>query len=429
MKRQVITFSILAAMLLLAASSCKKEQFDQELYNSLVDKLFRVDGIDEKHDWLLTKDDTITVKTPDNRIYSIQLLTGNPRTATRAEIAAEGVCYGNQVTLAYTVPIVSTLVYVTALDNNGNYLGYKIVSFGTKEIELTVDDLDPFGGGFKKPDYQTFTYVYTADFPVPSDASFDYNDMVLRISKKTPDLSNSLSVDLTVTLSAVGTKEPYAAAIQLVDVKYDDISSVTIVEGELMDKGYPFMRSVLKSEEPLVRGRNGEAVINLFECSHWTYSKEKTEVGSVLCRYFNVMRTTTEYESINGNPITVTYRINFKSREKARMLTFDRIDPFMIHQYNASNYEIHTYPHKFDEVLVHYITLREAFDNHLSWCVTIPKGDFLYPIEGAKLCSFNNVIGETFGPYEGFAGWLRNHNSNLNWYLNVTRPQLVFTLD
>jgi len=429
MKRQVITFSILAAMLLLAATSCKKEQFDKEQYDNLVDKLFHVDGLDENHDWLLTKDDTITVKTPDSRIYKIQLLTDNPHSALRAEIMAEGVCYGNQATLAYTVPIVSTQIYIVALDENGDYLAYKGVPFGTKEIEVTLNTMDQFGGIFKKPEDQTFTYVYTADFPVPSDASFDYNDMVLRISKKMPNQNNPFTVDLTVTLSAVGTKESYAAAIQLADVKYDDISSVTIVEGELMDKGYPFMRSVLKSEEPLVRGRNGEAVINLFECSHWTYSKEKTEVGGVLCRYFNVMRATAENQSINGEPITVTYRINFKTREKARMLTFDRIDPFMIHQYNASNYEIHTYPHKFDEVLVHYITLREAFDNHLSWCVTIPKGDFLYPIEGAKLCSFNNVIGETFGPYEGFAGWLRNHNSNQNWYLNVTRPQLVFTLE
>jgi LruC domain-containing protein len=429
MRRNVISFSILAALLLLSATSCKKELFDKNEYNDLVDRMFRVDGIDENHDWLLTKDDTITVSTPDSHIYSIQLLTGNPRTATRVEIIAEGVCYGNQATLAYTVPAVSSLIYIAALDKDGNYLAYKSVAYGTKEIELTVDTMNPFGGGFKKPDYQTFTYLYTADFPVPSDNSFDYNDMVLRISKKNHDLSNSLSIDLTVTLAAAGTKEPYAAAIQLVGIDYDDISSVTIVEGELMDKGYPFSRQILNTESPLVRGRNGQAVINLFENVHWTYSKEKDAVGSVLCRYFNVMKTTTEYESVNGDPLTVTYRINFKSRDKARLMTFDRIDPFMIHQYNASNYEIHTYPYKFDEVLVHYISNRDAFDNHISWAVVVPKGDFLYPIEGATLCSFNKTIGETFGPYEGFAGWLRSHTSNLNWYLTVTRPQLVFTLE
>ena len=427
MRRNVITFSIFAALLLLSATSCKKEMFDKIQYDELVDRLFKVDGIDEKHDWLLTKNDTITVKTPDSRIYSIQLLTGNPRTATRAEIIAEGVCYGNQATLAYTVPVVSPIIYIAALDQNGDYLAIKDVSYGTKEIELTVDTMDPLGGGFKKPDYQTFTYLYTADFPVPSTNSFDYNDMVLRISKRTPDLSNSLTVDLTVTLSAVGTKESYAAAIQLVGIDYDDINQVDIVDGELLDKGYPLARQILNTESPLVRGRNGEAVINLFENVHWTYNKEKTELGGILCRYFNVMKTTTEYESINGDPLTVTYRITFKSRDKARLMTFDHIDPFMVHQYNASNYEIHTYPYKFDEVLVHYISNRDAFDNHISWVVIVPKGDFLYPIEGATLCSFNNVIGETFGPYEGFAGWLRNHTTNLNWYLNLTRPQLVFS--
>ena len=424
MKQKHITLLLLAVVTLLTMGSCKKDLFDKETYTEAVDDQFRVDNIDKNHDWCLTKNDTITIKTPDARIYSVQIITGDPRTASRAEIAAEGVCYGNQAVLNYTVPVVITLIYIAALDQNGNYLGIVGFSYGTKEIELTLDILDS-SGSFNQPNYQTFTYIYDSSFPMPDD--FDYNDMVLRISKKTPNLANSVQVDLTVTMEACGADQIYAAAIQLVGISYDDVSKVEVVEGEPMDKDYPNnLREFIRSDESLLRGIHGEAVINLFDCAQWVFNKNFNEMGEIPIIRYNTTREAAENYSAKANPVTTTYRITFKNRDKARSMTFNTIDPFIIHRY-TSNYglwEVHTYAHKFDSTLIQVNS--SAYDNHISWSVIVPKADFRYPLEGISLCNFNSNLNETFGPYEGFAGWMKDHTSNRNWYLHLDRPQLVY---
>ncbi|MBR2114155.1 MAG: DUF4842 domain-containing protein [Prevotella sp.] len=426
MKKNHITLLLLAtAVTLLTATSCKKEYFDEEKYNDFVDDMFQVDGIDKNHDWCLTKDDTITIKTPESRIYSVEVLTADLRTASNPEIIAEGVCYGDQAELAYTVPVVATNIYIAALDQDGKYLGITSVPFGTKEIELAIDDLQPIGSKYTIPTYQTFTYLYVCTFPLPSEA-FDYNDMALRISKKNTRLENSLTVDLHVTLKAAGTKEPYAGAIQLADIKYSDIDKVEIVEGKPMDDGYPLMRQYITSDAPLICGRNGEAVINLFESAHWAFGKQRDEVGNIIRLIYNTTPSVQENYSSKADPINRTYRIYFKDRNKARMLTLNRVDPFLIHEYNGGKWEIHTYAHKFDEVLNSVFTNKAAYDNHMSWALIIPKADFKYPIEGMSLSTFDNELEETFGPYEGFVGWMKDHTTHHNWYLNLKRPDLVY---
>ena len=422
---RIILFSFMAALLFTTTSCHKKELFDEEQYNEYVDDMFQVDGIDKNHDWCLTKDDTITVKVSDSRISSVKLLTDNPIISS-SEIMAEGVCYGNQATLTYTLPLVANNIYIAALAEDGSYLGIKTTTYGTKEVELSLNEMQPIGSSFVMPTYQTFTYLYVCTFPLPSE-SFDYNDMVLRISKNNTRLENSLTVDLNVTLKAAGTKEqPYAGAIQLADIKYSDIDKVEIVEGKPMDDGYPLMRQFITSDAPLISGRNGEAVINLFESVHWSFGKQRDELGNVVSLIYNTTPSVQVNYSAKAEPIKRTYRIYFKDRNKARLLTLNRIDPFLIHEYNGGKWEIHTYPHKFDEVLYSIFTNKAAYDNHISWSIVIPKADFKYPIEGISLCSFDEVLEETFGPYEGFVGWMKDHTTHHNWYLNLKRPELVY---
>ena len=425
MKKKSNIVLLLAAAMLLGVTSCKKDLFDKEIYNEAVDDQFRVDNIDKNHDWCLTKNDTVLVKTPESAIYSVQLLTDNPPYSSRPEIAAEGVCYGNQARLAYTLPVQSEYLFIAALDSNGKYLGMKMVPYGTKETELKIDELSDLGNSYTKIVYQTFTYIYDSSFPMPDD--FDYNDMVLRISKKTPNLANSVQVDLTVTMEACGADQIYAAAIQLVGISYDDVSKVEVVEGEPMDKDYPNnLRDFIRSDETLLRGIHGEAVINLFDCAQWVFNKNFNEMGEIPIIRYNTTREESENYSAKADPVTTTYRITFKDRDKARSMTFNTIDPFIIHRYtnNYGLWEVHTYAHKFDSTLIQVNS--SAYDNHISWSVIVPKADFRYPLEGISLCNFNSSLNETFGPYEGFAGWMKDHTSNRNWYLHLDRPQLVY---
>jgi hypothetical protein len=408
--------------------SCEKEKFDKDAYNELVDYQFLVDNMDKEHEWCLTHSDTVTIINKGEDIYTVQVLTANPYLSEDAEIAAEGICFQNQqkdgyeTTLSYTLPSTQTQAYIAAKRKNGSYIGVVYFAVGTDTVDLDIEVMQT-AGTLKEPQPQTFTYLYEEGFPLPGD--FDFNDLVLRISKSTTSLS--YQVDLKVTVDAVGAARTYAAAIQLAGIKYTDIEKVEILEEKAMDAGYPLRRMTIDSDKTLLKGRNGEAVINLFESGHYVMNNELNSVGSVQTLLYNTETTERKNQSATVSPVTRTYRITFKDRSVTRAFTFDQIDPFLIQEYNGGLWEIHTYRYKFAEVLKSIYNGKQAYyDNHVSWSVVIPKGDFRYPIEGMSLGTYNNISGETFGPYMSFADWMKDHTQNNDWYLKIDHPQLLY---
>ncbi len=406
--------------LLMSVTSCNKELFDEQLYNEEVDYQFMIDNVDRNHDWILTKNDTITVSA-ESSIFRVQVLTSNPYVSNTAEIAAEGVVYGGQVVLMYTMPVNAQVIYVAAYNAYGNDLGYVEVAYGSKTLELSTAILSK-PGNIRVTSYQTMTYLYESTFPTPDD--FDYNDMVLRISKYNPVVGNDLVVDLKVTLQACGADELYAAALQLGDIKYSDIDKVTIVGGARMDEGYPIDRAYINNDI-LTRGRHGEAVINLFECAQWAMGKQSDELGDIELIHYNTEHIEVEGKSAIVAPVTTIYRITFKEANVAHSLTFDRLDPFILRSGETGGiWEVHTYAHKFDGTLKEVNS--SAYDNHISWAIVVPKADFRYTRYGISICGYNENTGETFGPYQGFVKWMQNHYTNRDWYETLDYPQLVY---
>lgn len=408
--------------------SCEKEQFDKNAYNELVDYQFLIDNIDTEHDWCLTHSDTVTILNKSEDIYSVQVLTANPYLSDNAEIAAEGVGYlneqknGYKTTLAYTLPITQQQAYIASKRQDGSYIGVVSFTVGTDTVNLDLGEMQT-AGNLKTPQPQTFTYLYEEGFPLPGD--FDYNDLVLRISKSATD--RSFQTNLKVTVEAVGASMSYAAAIHLANIKYDEVDKVEILEGEAMDQGYPRLRLAIESEQTLLRGRKGEAVINLFESGHYVMNRHLNDVGSIQTLFYNTEKADRKDASATVPSVTRTYRISFKNREKNRSLSFDQIDPFIIQEYNGGLWETHTYRYKFAETLKNIYSGRESFyDNHISWSLVVPKADFRYPIEGMSLGTYNNKTGETFGPYTSFADWMKDHTQNLEWYNQITYPQLLY---
>lgn len=413
--------TLMAAGLLAGLSACEKEQFDKQRYNEYVDYEFMIDNMDMSHQWQLTHSDTLTVKTSD-AVHKVQILTDNPINTTNVEVAAEAVCYGNEAVLAYTIPNTQSTVYLSAIATNGNFLGIRKLTFGTKELDLT-DIQQTEGSNINITTPQTFTYLYEENFPEPGD--FDYNDLVLRVGKGYTESSYDLL--LTVTVAAAGAVKQIAAGINLGGVSYDEVSKVEIVGGDIMDKDYPLPRRIMGSSDLLLRGRNGEAVINLFEDAHWVLLSGSDTNGSITRMLLNTVRGETEFRSASVSPVSRAYRITFRHRETARLLSFDQIDPFILEEYNGSVWEVHTYPYKFNDVLKDIFRGNQsAYDNHVSWCIVVPQKDFRYPIEGMSLGTYNKENGEVFGPYPDFANWMKNHFSYNNWYTNATHPQLLY---
>ncbi len=424
MKINKTTIAVVA-LALTAMTGCNKDQFDQNKYQGSVDTQFMIDYADPDHDWCLTKSDTITINTSEEKIYSVQVLTANPYGTTKSEIAAEGVCYGNHATLAYTIPITQSTVYIAALDNEGSYLGATPFQYGTKQIDLLSSQLTK-GSSLTSPTAQTFTYLYESTFPHPDD--FDYNDMVLRISKSMPDPGNAYIVDLSVKLEACGAGELYAAAIQLAGIPYSAISKVEIVGGKAMDEGYPIDPMFITNKSTLQRGHNGNAVIRLFECAQYALAKNTDEWGDIAVIRYNTSHEVAENYSAIVDPVTRTYRITFNSSEVARNFCFDHIDPFIIHEYNTGYWEVHTFPHRFEMLISNMETNLSAYDYPVSWSLVIPKSDFRYCRQGISLSSYNSTTGEVFGPYTDFTTWMQNHNNAQarKWYETLNVPSLVY---
>lgn len=408
-------------ILLLGVTSCQKELFDQNAYKQFTDFQFMIDHMDKQHDWNLTKSSTLTITVPEN-VKRVQILTDNPYNSVKAEIAASGICFNNQAVLDYSIPISQNKLYLAAISFDDSYMGVIPFSYGTTAIDLTQQALEQTGT-LTEPKPQTFTYLYEANFPEPED--FDYNDVVLRVSKDYNDVS--YQVLLTVKLEAVGTRKQVAGGIYLGGYSYDDITKVEIVDGEQMDKEYPMPYRMFGSNDLLVRGRNGEAIIYLFEDAHWAFLKSKEEDGSIMRKKLNTTRSESEFISAIVDPITTTYCITFKNRELARSLNFNKIDPFIMEEYNSAVWEVHTYYYKFNDVMKDiFRNNASAYDNHVSWCVVVPQRDFRYPIDGMSLGTYNSKTGEIFGPYNDFAKWMQNHSSYTEWYKNITHPQLLF---
>lgn len=416
-------------LFMLTFIACEKEKFDANAYNEIVDYQFLIDNVDRNHEWCLTHGDTITITNSGESIYAVQVLTNNPYTATNAEIAAEGVCFlngnmdgGHSTTLAYTLPIVQDRAYIAALKQDGTYIGVTPFTFGTDTVNLDYVILES-GKSVHTPQPQTFTYLYEEGFPLPGD--FDFNDLVLRVSKSITELS--YQVDLKVTVEAVGGNYSFAGAILLAGISYDDVDKVEILEGENMDKGYPLRHTMIDNDKTLLRSRSGEPVIRLFESGHYVLNNQLNEVGSVQTLFYNTETTPVEERSAIVPSVSRTYRISFKNRNIARSLSFDQIDPFITHEYNGGLWEIHTYKYKFQETLRSiYNGKSDFYDNHISWSIVVPKADFRYAVESMSLGTFNSHTGVTFGPYTSFAEWMTDHTQNNDWYEHITYPQLLY---
>ena len=414
---------MLSALLWAGLASCEKEQFNKEIYDGYVDYQFMVDSVDRTHDWLLTQSGSVMVTLP-MEVSRVQLFTADPYSIPGAEIAAESNALNgeSQLTLPYTIPIGQHTLYAAAINSNGEYLGVMPFDVDSQTLTLTTDRLTGSGTPLAT-DYQTFTYLYEADYPYPGD--FDYNDLVLRITKKPGPQPQD--IDLTVTLEAAGTDASCAAAIQLAGINYNDVEKAEIVNGMQMDLGYPLSNRFIKNDDLLQKGKNSQAVIRLFEHMHWAFSKKTNKLGTIDMLRYNTSHTDTENYSATVNPITTTYRITFKDASKARQFTFDNIDPFIIHVYNGGYWEVHTYAHKLDEVLWSiYNGKQNLFDNHISWSLVIPQRDFRYAEEGICLGSYNTKTGSRFGPYRYFSYWMQNHVSYQDWYRQITQEQLLY---
>ena len=415
MKQRLVKTVFLMIVIAGALSACVRDKFQYYGYEDQLEGYFPVDYVDPSHDWTSTSLTNTFIKGNVSNAYKLLILSGNPFTESNVEILAEAFTSSSiSKNMTYLAPAHISSVYVAVLDEDGKYLS---LTQGKVGGDITLSDDMPTGTA-KSLTPQKIYYGYEADYPNPGD--WDYNDVVLTMTKQ---LTSETTVDVNVTLAAVGYLTQIGAAIRWVGRQYDAVKDK--VE---RDESSTFMNA---PEQPRMyfsgewtdfqKSRSGEFVINLFDDAHLAMFHLASD-GSVIRRYFNTM-TNPGTTGAKQSPKTVTYTFTFDNEYEARNFTLAELDPFIIVRYGQSGsnfWEVHTYPYKLSEVLYPYYNgAASSYNNGFSWAVAVPYAKYLYPEEGFVIGEYKNTI--VTGAYQesghSFGEWILDRTKAKNWYL------------
>lgn len=428
-RKLLMALGLLGGLML---TSCHKDVFDEEDYNKILDEASPVDSVDAKHTWELAQDHIYVVEANVQiGVKSVMILSDNPLNmeSGNVEVMAQSpIEDGGRIILAATVPTITNELYAALLDDKGRYT---VVSFPVGTTVVNFSGVRSVNSQKPLPSKVTFVqqklvYCFEEEMPEPGD--YDYNDVVLRLSREVMD-SHHLKIE--VELAAVGGSKQLAAGLHLVGYKAEDIDSVTIEGGGSFDLGgsgynVPLQKMtspLFESSSLLQSGRNGEAMIYLFEDAHWAmgddlevtnqiYQRKKYNVAKSESDNFKILRTRTEI-----------YHVYFKSNQNITGFTPGMFDPFVLSPYYGYVWELHCYRDREAQVTREY-TLTKG--KNLPWALMIPYVSFRYPLEGVNI-GFKKS-GALFGAYMtrgcSFGEWAEDRNKCLDWYTSPTFNQV-----
>lgn len=417
---------ILTMLMAVATTSCRKNLYDEDALIDATKKLVTVDNIDSNHSWNLTTKRMVNADATwlSLGLKKVQVWSANPLAGEATNILEEAeIEDGQQKNIFFTAPADQRQFYLAVLDADGTYT---VQAFTANQLQVNFGkplcmqaEVDP-----RLLSYQVYTYCYEdyTEF-MTLDPDYDYNDLVLRVSHQRPADNQ---IRLNVTLTAVGTLNQVACAIRLIGLDYADVENVTIVDGESFDEGYKKTGDALISGSSLLlRGKNDEAVINLFEDAHYALGeRSKNDLGIVERTYCNVSKGS-GIDFAQMAPRTVSYLVTVKDASKLNPFTISSIDPFAIVADFSGYYELHPVgDNRHVQVLRPYAVSSAVVS--LPWALAIPTGAFRYPLQGINLGFYKQ--GVLFGAYmtknHSFGEWAKDHNNATDWYNYPTSNQV-----
>ena len=431
MHKSLIITIIAGVSVALGMTSCDKNVYDEKTHQELIHYYSSVDSVDQQHMWQLSQTKSLRYQVPSGSKYEqLRIYTANPITSSNAELMNQiYVSSGQSGVLQVNVPYQLTTLYAALVDGNGSL---SVTSFPSSQS--SVDFTEVTTGQAKssiKP--QTYTYLFEENFPEPGD--YDYNDVVLRVSQQRTAVNRII---VNVTIAAVGAAKQVAGCIRLVGYRYEDIDSVYTVSGESFNDGindqtlYPFgdiFSDKTVAHSHLIKGRNNEAVLNLFCDAHWAMAFNlSADYGLFQRKKYNVSTSTSDDYQLRSTRI-LSYVVTFKNDadhqnviNSLNNFTLDGLDPFIITYYNSANFETHVEQYKAANVLAEYNV--PSFKD-LPWALMVPQADFLYPLEGYEIGYRKKtesgkvaMFGAYATPGYSFGEWAEDHNNFLDWYLH-----------
>ncbi|MBR4365040.1 MAG: LruC domain-containing protein [Prevotella sp.] len=413
MKKTVKTLCAFAFVVLTVAS-CVKYEYSEEAYHEVMLEYFPVESVSSASVWDMCTKRRVTLTSSLSDIRRVQVLSTNPYEDDRnCEILAEGnLLQGQSVMLLYYVPKTTNDVCFAALDEDGRYIQVITAVAGTADISFDSPlanaqsfDLQP----------QKFYYCFEENYPEAGD--WDYNDLVLGVSMERT--SDPKKVKLNVELHAVGSLKQLAAAINLVGYDKSQIRSVTVDGTNNFVHNADAYRSIITSKELLLKGKSGEAVINLFDDAHAAFTPAAE--GAPVTRYYynTVWDPSTRQDAKNMTGPVTSYIIEFLNASDAQEFGMANLDPFVALPYITVTFEIHTRKYKLNETLFYYYNGQEAtYNDEFSFAIEVPYRDFYYPQEAMKIGTKKGAsIGGCFAKSgASFGEWLQGAENAKEWY-------------
>lgn len=412
----------MVAAVVVGGISCTRNQYDESFHERYLDSVSPVDSIDAAHDWELAQRLQVVVNANvEGAIAKVQILDDDPRMSGARVVAEAPISAGSIKTLAVSCPKLSQRLFAALVDSTGRYTG---ISFMTNTQDM-VDFSSPLFSDTRltyTPELQAYTFCYDEELSQPAYVDYDYNDIVLHISQ---ERTGDQEMSYHVTLTAIGSTQQLAAAINLPLVSYEDVDSVTTVNGESfninngneLNDQMVLVDKRLKTEK-LIRGRNGEAVVSLFADAHWATGDIISEnYGLMTRKLYNVSKTSSDDSQVMV-PREVTYVVHFKQGVALNQMTLSDIDPFIIVGFNGAYIEVHSYPYHLNGVL--YEGWYPNFAT-MPWALVVPSDDFRHPLEGSNI-GFKRGRYLGFGAYpttgHSFGEWAEDKTQATDWYLN-----------
>ena len=426
---------LLLNMLLTNTSCLEKNLYNEDIIDTVLTIASPVDKLDTTHTWVLTSQSVYTITANINvNAKKLQILTENPREKGTATVVTQtDITDGQSVTLAASYETLRTKLYAALVDAEG---AYTVTEFSTGASNVNFNSPLFISEHLAyTPEPQEYAYCYEEEFPEPGD--YDFNDLVLNISQER--IADN-AIQLNVKLAAVGCTSQLASAIRLVGYEYEDIDSVKTVGDVTFNKGVPSSILVVMKKDIdklLLKGRNNEAVINLFADAHWATGDNLPENYGVITRKeYNVAKNSSSKSQVYV-PRTISYLIYFHDSSRLNNFTLDTLDPFLIEDYNGSSWEVHLGEYRGAQTLYEY-TSANLKNKHLPWALKVPLNVwevsevqnrktvtvnryFRHPLAGVNIGFYIKDKEALFGAYatrgHAFGVWASDHTQALDWYL------------
>lgn len=254
------------------------------------------------------------------------------------------------------------------------------------------------GEGSDIPDeLMPYTYVFEDNFPLVGD--YDFNDIVLDVTidhRYGSDRKVTTTL-LNIKLTAAGASKMVGAGLRIVGINPSAISSITY-EGADKDR---FLSSL--SGSMFDTGIESDGTIPLFGNAHKVFDVPS---GTLV----NTGGTTA-----TAHTCQIKIEMNDAFQFEKPVIMKDNLDFFIAYQYHSMQQRMEVHLYDFWELgptkkgTIQKANLDLAKNN--TWAVCVPN--FRYPRENINICDEKN---QDNCAYPLFLGWVRDHNTNLDWY-------------